>query len=220
MNRKMFAVCAVAMVALVLPASMSRANSIDTLQGWDGGSGIDGVGETWGYSLWVARSLGQTFKVNSEARLNSMTFAVNDVESQKTKVDVVVMEWGGSAPTGSVLYRTGPVTSSQSSVYNTLTVSLGNTLVQPDKEYIAILTTSPYMDGIQNRAMVSFAWNNYADGSFFFHDGFAPNDELTGGWTNADVIDLGVRIDYTPVPEPTTMAMLAIGAVGIVRRRR
>jgi hypothetical protein len=221
MVKLLFVTCAIALGV----ASPARADSVNTLSGWDGYTGIDGVGEYWAYSVWMSRSLAQTFKVTSpEARLNTMTFAVNDMapvyEAQATKMDVVVMEWSGSSPTGSVLYRTGPVVSPNGSAWSTMTVSLGNTLVQSDKEYIAILTTSNYMDGIQNKAMAAFAWDNYADGYMVFYDGFGPGDELTGSWTGIGSVDLGVVIDYTPIPEPATVSLLAIGAAGILRKRR
>jgi hypothetical protein len=212
--------CAIAMVILA-GAQISKADSINTLQGWDGYTGLDGVGETWAGSLFVARSLAQTFKVSSDARLNNMTFVVKDNEDQQSKLDVVVMEWGGSAPTGSVLYRTGPVKPTTDRNWTNLNVSLGNTLVHADTQYVAIVTTTPYMDNIQNNAMAAFAWDNYSDGSCWFHTAFGPNEELgTNWWQSAGAVDLGVIINYTPIPEPATMAMLAMGGVAIIRRRR
>jgi hypothetical protein len=220
MMKSLLVMCAVALGAGLAVASPARADSINPLSGWDGGTALDGVGETWGGALWVARSLGQTFKVDSEARLNSMTFTVKDNEAQTSKLDVVVMEWDGSAPKGSVLYRTGPVTPTADRNWTSISVSLGNTVVHPDKDYVAIVTTSPYMDSVQNNAMAAFAWDNYSGGSCWFHTAFGPNEELTGSWTNIGVIDLGVSIDYTPVPEPATLAMLALGGAAVIRRRR
>ena len=40
------------------------------------------------------------------------------------------------------------------------------------------------------------------------------------GWAEVDYIDIGIRIDATPIPEPATMLLLGTGLVGVAGAAR
>jgi hypothetical protein len=223
--KPLFTICAVVLVAILSTTSTSLADSVSTMSAWDHYTGIDQLGEAWAGGGWISRSYGQTFKVNApEARLNSFTFGVWDYaperEAQACTFEVAIMEWGGSGPTGSVLYKSQPLVSPNGSTWSIMTVPLGNVLVDGDKQYLAFLTATDFMDGVQSLAMVSWGWDSYSDGAMYFHTAFGPGDELRQDWSSAGAVDMGFTLDYTPVPEPATMGLLALGGMAVIRRKR
>jgi hypothetical protein len=205
--------------------SHSQAASINTLSSWDGYTGINDLGEEWGGALWVSRSYGQTFKItSSDAKLNAITFGIWDYypvyASQTCKFEVCVSAWNGSQPTGQVLFRSAPLIPPNGSSWSTMTATMGNVPVTKDQQYIAFLTATNFMDGIQSPAAVSAVLNDvYADGAMFFHTAFGPGDELTSSWSSAGAIDMAFKLDYTNVPEPTTLLLLGLGAA-FARKRK
>jgi hypothetical protein len=221
MMKSVFAVCAVA-IALASPL---RGDSIDTLSGWNGGSFIDGFGELEGGNPG-ATTFGQTFRLSANAQLKSVTFKTvgktPDPASQVCRFQTAVMAWDGSRPTGSSLYVSQPLTTS-SGFYptDTFNVSLGDTAVNGGKDYIMLFTATNFMDGIRSDAMLSFTDDVYSGGRFLANYGSSSFADLsTGNWWGSPTGDVAMRLEYTPVPEPATVSLLALGGAAILRRRR
>jgi hypothetical protein len=85
------------------------------------------------------------------------------------------------------------------------------------EEYIfeGLLELEVYADSFECYPVADF-WGSGDFGFVAAYDpvGFDPDNEST--WVELD----GVSFDFTPVPEPTTMVLLGIGALSLLRRKR
>lgn len=215
------------LLAVLLIQGFASAEIIDTLSQWTGGS-LDSFGELSGNNPGAV-TFGQTFTLQEgPGYLTSVSFSVLDYypspASDVCTFKAYVMAWEGLRPTGPVLYESQPLTTSGSLFgYETFTIGFDGPPLGTDQEYILFFSANEFLNGIRSDAAMASVGNTYPGGGFYDHyGGFSFNDLLTQDWNQyfANYVDVAVRIELMPVPEPGTVLLLGLGGLATVRRPR
>jgi len=172
-----------------------------------------------------ASTFGETFVIHSsDALAQNLSFYVRPyypgTAPQLCTFQVYIMGWSGSRPTGSVLFASAALTPPSPQV---LSISLGNTFLKRDQKYVAFFTSDNFMDGIRSDAAMAAVPNAYADGAIvvsYSDPNF--NAMFTHDWATIfdPQYDLGFKLDYQPIPEPSTCTLIALGMTGLLATRR
>jgi hypothetical protein len=153
---------------------------------------VDGYNTLVDFSFWVAGA-------------NSDGFA-----SETDTFMAQVYQWDGSEPTGSALFsqNIGPQTCGPNFTQVEVETSVAMT---PGEQYCAMLTDTT------QTSYFDVEWLNFhpagdGGGYLMYNNGF---------WQSDPTGDYGWHADFTaPAPEPVSIVGLAIGAAGLVARRR
>jgi hypothetical protein len=209
----------------VLPAT-GWSSSIDTLSGWTGAS-VGSFGDMANGGI-TATTFGQTFKITGgNARLGSVTFKVSDnaplTAPQVSTFQTVLMQWNGTRPVGDPLFASGPlVTSGGFGTWDTFNVSLDDTEVAEDQEYVLFFTADNFLDHVRSDAAMASVGDIYGNGGFVSHAGENGwNDLFASDWNTGAMgtTDLALRIEYQIIPEPASLMLLAFGGLALRMRR-
>jgi hypothetical protein len=145
-----------ACLLLALAAGQARASWIDTTSGWNHKSGVGPFGESTSTAQFAAPTYGETFKVGKvDTQLDSFSFWVQDPKkSGPINLEAMVMQWDGKKAVGPVLYESGKVTTTPKASFQELTFKPSSLQLSPGKQYVALLTVSPFFDGGTHEARV------------------------------------------------------------------
>jgi hypothetical protein len=161
-----------------------------------------GPGVTPNWALFVQQSLGATFNVAAAGTINSVEGWIDGSVVGTVTVQLVA----GTNPNGAVLYSAGFAAPAAASWQGA--GSLGWVVAAGDYT-VTFRADSGFagsMPGAAPNPLVT-EW-------------FTLNDQTS--WTQYDGLDLGVRIDAGPIPEPGTYALMLLGLAGLgtlLRRR-
>jgi hypothetical protein len=207
----------VSLLALCLGCCLALADTIiDTTPSWDGTSGI-GV---YGDSPWTP-TCGQTVTVPlTDTVLKSYTFQMWLDPTVIFRGEVYA--WDGAEATGSGLWESLPMHTSANLAFEPVSFNTGGLPLAAGQQYVLFATTSE--DPGSGHGLWGFTFADvYSGGGFAFLNADASH-WTTGAWTQYVGNDLAFRADFGPagpqVPEPGTMALLVMGIVGIVAKRR
>lgn len=215
------------------PAKASTV--IDTIAGLPASPG-----KIWGFGEGSGETIGQTFVVpQTDNVLTSFTFLLADEDGQMynaygyngvTKFDFIIMKWNGIKATGPLLFQSGPysITTGNSNptqfVFNT-----GNLSLTSDQQYVAFVTCSTELDGINDFATAIYASTSdgsepYSGGTCVYLDSNADLTAFTATTWNSTFEgypkDLAFRATFSSVPEPSTAGLLLAGFTFSLRRKR
>lgn len=206
---------------LALSTTVNAATVIDTISSWDGTSSIVDFGET------NTATYGQTFTVDTQNQLNSFTYLMNDhLNPDFVNFEAFVMAWDGTKATGSILYQSSPITTTNNAGldgFESFTVNTGGLNLTTGNQYVAFFSASNLFDGVNGTS--SWAYNNdvYSGGNFvYLNNGDNFSNLTTNNWNQRDR-DLAFSMNFTsPIPEPSTYALMlgGLGLVGFMAYRR
>lgn len=218
------------MIALGVAGTAQAQTIIDTTPSWNGTDYIAEFGEP------NTATYGQTFTVGSDNVLNDFTFWLNDYNGQPDVVDFAayVTEWDGFKATGSILYQSGPQSTTKARGFEQFTFNTGGIGLTSGKQYVAFLSASNFFDGIEGIAGLGVTGfqDVYSGGDFVFYNNGSDFSLLTQStWEYIGGIggigDSAFKASFSQaiasVPEPTTMlGILAFGAFGLgsLRKRK
>jgi hypothetical protein len=204
---------------------ISSADLIDTLSTWPNQT-LDSLGELSGQNPGGV-TFGQTFTIpGTNALLNTLSFIVDDyIPSPAQEVctfEVFIMAWSNSRPAGPVLFQSDPLVTNGLPGMQRFDVDLKGTFLTADQAYVVFFTANNFLNGIRSDAAMGSGGNLYPGGTFVEHySGFGFHDLLIQDWhaSFGGTVDLAIRLDYSQVPEPCSIALLALGAL-LARKRR
>ncbi|HAG80980.1 MAG TPA: PEP-CTERM sorting domain-containing protein [Cyanobacteria bacterium UBA12227] len=202
----------------VMDVNPAQADTvIDTTPSWDGTSEITIFGEP------DTATYGQTFTVGSDNILNDFTFFLNDF-SDPDAIDFAayVMAWDGTKATGSILYQSGPQSTTGASGMEQFTFNTGGISLTSGQKYVAFLSASNFFDGIDGLGSMGLPFSDvYAGGDFVYYNNGSDFSALTtNGWdcTECGFGDAAFKATFTSaqsVPEPASvLGLLTVSALG------
>ena len=199
----------IVMVLLVLGLAFPAFSTtvIDTTIGW-GGQAVYSWGEPG------SATVGQTFKVGADNRLDSFTFFVADaLNPDAVEFAAYVTTWIGYRAAGTVLFESQPLSTTNNGGqdgYEAITVETGGLILSPANHYVVFLSASDFFDGSTGLASVGYAGDVYPDGKFAYIDNGADFAALTSQEWVRDYPSLGgdlaVIMNFN-VPEPATLVL-------------
>lgn len=215
---------------LVLAGSI-HGQTINTFPLWNGTNALN----SWGTGL-VTPTYGQSFTATASLKtLQSMTFSMARTSGSSTlQFKAYVFPWTGSDISGSALFTSANQATPNSNAQTLVSVNTGNVTLTPGQQYVVFYS----VNGISN-ADVGYDWgllgtstleaaDGYAGGNLVFNNN--TDTAFSGGWQNpfnfgaASNADFAFQLNFAPVPEPTSIIMIGLGAVvcsGVwIRRRR
>jgi len=213
---------ALAFAAIAIPAAASADTTYDTTYAWTGGA-ISPWGTTSTY--------GQTFFAPSDSEvLKDVSFYVMGDAGSSANYYAQVYAWSGSMfggsgngqAIGAPVYSSALTTYTATGGWDQITFD-PNVALNPNEAYVALLTI-PYAGG------PSFVWGstnyqhnagNGGGGFNFYNNGGNMGLLNTSVWDNfADFGDLAYTAHFQSVPEPAQYAVLGLGVLGLLVRRR
>jgi hypothetical protein len=204
--------------------SKSWSITVDTLSDWTGTS-VHSFGELSGRNPGSV-TYGQTFMIDEDAWLNSITFAVSDyapgTADEPTTFEVYVTAWDGMHAEGPILYQSEPITTAgdYGIHWEEFVLDTGEVLLNADRQYVVFFTENNFLNDIRSDASMKSVENIYPDGSFVTHHSGESLDELFNeNWAQRENQDLCLRLELTAVPEPTTLALFVLGLMFVAKRR-
>jgi hypothetical protein len=207
-------------------ADASPMTAMDTLSSWTGGVAAS-FGDNAGLNPG-GTTFGQTFRVGEgDGYLTSLSFVVQGYAPhgapEVCTFQSYIMAWNGSHPVGPVLYSSSPQVMPEG-FFPTITFNLplNNVGITADTDYVVFFTANNFLNGIRSDAAMGSVADIYPGGSFVSQTGGNNfSDLLNLNWDPVapNFADLAIRLDFTPVPEPATLLLPALGALVWLWRR-
>ena len=202
-------------------ASVSlRGDVMSTLSNWDGSSLIYpfGTPNTQTYGELITAS-------PANAVLNSFSFEMKIPTNLTFAGYVYAWDSTQLAATGPQLYASGPMSTTDSTVFQQITFTVPSLALTPGQEYVLFASTSAFGNPVSSTGVWGLT-NTMAYGGMVYNNNSTDTSQWTtgGGWSNWGS-DLAFQADFGPAsatPEPAYFGLLPAAFFGmlIVKRRR
>ena len=235
-----------AVVMSFIGASQANAGTISTIPIWNGQSQNNPFGpstatfasaETWGQTFTVTDGLGTKLD-NFSFFLGTPTGSPITSGTDTSHFSAYVMAWDGNKATGAVLY-TSPsyVIPASGQGFTEFTFNTGGVNLNAGTQYVAFLSTLNYSDGNTETGFAligpsvvdgQLVWNPnaYSGGGLVYAGrgvGASFSELTTSSWSTQlipleDTAFQATFSSSSPVPEPSTLVLMALGGIGFAIR--
>jgi len=206
------------------PSVRADVADVDTTVYWDGVSAMGPFG------VPNAATVGQTFMVDEETLLSGFAFFVDDSYDywgHFLTFGAYVMAWDGAKATGDVLFEGGPYTTSNNGGEDGFEEFAADTeeLFLAPGDYVAFFSASWYFGQPPVQSMLGAIQGDvYPGGMPVAIDNGMDFDLITQqNWGAYGYVEHAFWLDFTPVPEPTTLSLasgLLVWISAALRRTR
>jgi hypothetical protein len=190
----------------------------------------------WGEPLsGDSPTFGQVFvDPKGNPTLNSATFYVNNPNASAIPFIAHVYAWNGSAITGKALFTSSTLTvgPTAAGVYTSVSVSTGDTLLDPGKAYIIFYSTFGDSGFLGDATFETAPSSAYSEGKFGYNDSrtLSGLSQKTSPWNPfgnygnlAFTLEFGDSDEVVAVPEPSSIVLTIPGLLAVIfsiRRHR
>ena len=196
---------------------------------WNGTSGAIGLGEGSLFETW-----GQTFVADTtNTFMDSFTFHVSWQSGGDSRLAGYVAEWDGAKITGPILYSSAMRTIAAGATgFQTLTFDTDGLSLTGGSQYVAFLSVSDFLNGVNDGVRMGYAGSSFAGGKYVVaHNGSDFSLLASQDWVSQSDFDWAFTMEFSRagptgsvVPEPSTYTMIGamalLALVGIRRFRR
>ncbi len=203
-------------------SAFAGITTVDNLTSWNGTDAISefGVPDTSTY--------GQTFVTPNatDTMLHTYEFKLHEIEGGIQDFNFYIMAWDGAKATGSVLYKSDSMFILPTGRDYVDYVAAPELNLIDGQQYVAFISTVESNRSLgTNLAEQAFQTNgsgdSYTGGAFVYLNTFEGN-WTTDNWNTTFAFgDTAFKAVFcNPVPEPASMAVLGMGAIALIRRRK
>ena len=186
---------------------------------------IDTTGSPGGWSPFGesdTATYGQTFTTPTDNVLNSFSLYLSDTPVAPVEFYAYIYAWDGVKASGPALFQSTLQSFIGSAAPTEFSFLTGGITLATGSKYVAFLNAR--FDGIESSAVMPGFQDNYSGGEFvYFNNGNDFGSLTTNDWDyNNGVHDAWFKASFSSaaVPEPASLAMWGLGAIGLMFARR
>ena len=193
-------------------AASAYGQTFDTLSSWNGTQSIS----SFGYPNTA--TYGEVFTASGSALYN---FTVEMKLPTTANSQGYLFAWDGTKATGSALFTSPVMATTDSSVFQAISFDVGGAPVTSGDKYVFFASTSEDSGSGQGQWGAIQNGGSYGGGFYYLNNGTDSTQWTSQAWsTSLSSRSAAFTADFAPTPEPTSLALAGLGGLALLLRKR